>query len=149
MRNADHALLQVLEVVVRDRLTERAAELGQHLRKGLLDLQKKHGVIGDVRGRGLLQGIEIVAPEGSPLKGDKIGALVANLAMDMGLSCNIVNLDGFAGVFRIAPPLIVTTDELDIALKIMDKAFSTVLQKLRTESEAQLEDETHKPVSLD
>ena len=47
--------LKVLEIVVRDRLTERARELGEYLRAGLLALKQRHECIGDVRGRGLLR----------------------------------------------------------------------------------------------
>lgn len=117
----------MLEIVVRDNLTERAATLGKVLRQGLEALQAKHGVIGDLRGRGLLQGIEIVAPEGSSLTGPKLGGLVADRAMELGLSCNVVNLDGFAGVFRIAPPLTVSDEELAKGLELMDQAFGDVL----------------------
>lgn len=119
--------LQVLEIVTRDDLTARAAHLGQILRTGLVALQKKHGVIGDIRGRGLLQGIEIVTAKKSKLTGPKLGGLVADRAMDLGLSCNVVNLDRFVGVFRIAPPLTVTEEEVAKGLSIMDKAFADVL----------------------
>lgn len=52
--------------------------MGKLLREGLIKLRHKHGLIGDIRGRGLLQGIEIMAPKESNLKGDKLGALVAD-----------------------------------------------------------------------
>lgn len=91
---------QVMQIVMRDNLTERAARLGKVLRRGLLDIQAKHGIVADVRGRGLLQGIQVVAPKGSSVTGDKIGQLIGEKAMDLGLSCNIVNVKGFLGVFR-------------------------------------------------
>ncbi|KAM0748195.1 aminotransferase class-III [Meredithblackwellia eburnea MCA 4105] len=123
--------VKVLEIVVRDNLPARAAALGKVLRTGLLALQSKYPIIGDVRGRGLLQGIEIVAPPAkSNLTGDKIGAKVADLAMELGLSCNIVNLDGFAGVFRIAPPLTISDEDLAKGLEILDKAFQNVVADL-------------------
>ena len=52
--------LKVLEIVVRDRLTERAREMGDYLRAGLLALKQRHECIGDVRGRGLLVGLDLV-----------------------------------------------------------------------------------------
>lgn len=93
-------------------------------------LQAKHPVIGDIRGRGLLQGIEIISPAGCALSGDKLGARVADRAMELGLSCNVVNLEGFAGVFRIAPPLTVSDEELAKGLRIMDEAFADVLAQI-------------------
>lgn len=119
------------------------------MRQGLLALQDKHRAIADVRGRGLLQGIEITAPPGIELDGTKLGALVAHKAMDLGLSCNIVNLDGFAGVFRIAPPLIITEEELQRGLDILDDAFGQVLQELRKKDQSKVANGTHTPVSLD
>jgi 4-aminobutyrate aminotransferase-like enzyme len=145
----DRELGKVLEIVVRDDLTGRAKHLGGLLRKGLLALQDKHKAIADVRGRGLLQGIEITAPEGIDLPGDKLGALVAHKAMDLGLSCNIVNLDGFAGVFRIAPPLIITEEELQRGLDILDDAFGQILQELKNKDEKKVANGTHTPVNLD
>ena len=50
----------VLDVLIRDRLDERARELGDRLQGGLLELAERHKVIGDVRGRGLLVGLELV-----------------------------------------------------------------------------------------
>ena len=52
--------LKVLEVIARDQLTKYAAELGQHLANGLKAMQSRHECVGDVRGRGLLRGMEIV-----------------------------------------------------------------------------------------
>src|SRR5829696_5491670 len=52
--------LKVLEVVVRDKLAERARTLGEYLREGLLALKQRHACIGDVRGRGLLVGLDLV-----------------------------------------------------------------------------------------
>lgn len=141
--------MQVLEIVVRDDLTARAKHLGGLLRQGLLALQEKHRAISDVRGRGLLQGIEITAPSGIELDGTKLGALVAHKAMDLGLSCNIVNLDGFAGVFRIAPPLIISEEDLQRGLDILDDAFGQVLQGLKKADQAKIANGIHTPVNLD
>ena len=79
--------LKVLQIVVRDNLTQRATQLGEVLRQGLLDIKAKHPhLVADVRGRGLLQGIQVAAPPGSTASGDKIGALVGAKAMELGVS---------------------------------------------------------------
>ena len=49
--------------------------------------------------------------------------------MNNGLSCNIVSLPGMGGVFRLAPPVTVTADEIEEALQILDQSFGEVLTK--------------------
>nr|OQO22325.1 hypothetical protein B0A51_13042 [Rachicladosporium sp. CCFEE 5018] len=120
---------KVLEIVNRDDYCRKAAERGDQLRKGLLKLQEKYWCIGDVRGRGLLQGIEIIADAVTKSPGTDLGQCVSETAMRNGLSCNIVNLPGMGGVFRLAPPVTVTADEIDEALGILDNSFDEVLAK--------------------
>lgn len=119
---------KVLEIVQRDNICEKAAKRGTQLRQGLLKLQEKYWCIGDVRGRGLLQGIEIIADPHSRAPGSDLGQAVSDRAMACGLSCNIVNLPGMGGVFRLAPPVTVTAEEIDKGLRILDEAFDHVLK---------------------
>ena len=115
----------VLDVLTRDRLDLRARELGERLRGGLDELATRHPVIGDVRGRGLLVGLELVAgPDG--LDPDRLGAAVTSRCADLGLHMNIVQLPGMGGTFRIAPPLTATDTEIDRGLDILDTALSDV-----------------------
>src|SRR5690348_10576267 len=98
--------LKVIDVVERDGLARRAAALGQRLKEGLRSLQQKYDCIGDVRGRGLLLGMEF---EG--LGGDRkhsaraLSDAVTDNALRLGLSANIVRAGASEGVMRIAPPL--------------------------------------------
>lgn len=116
--------LTVLEVVARERLGERAAAAGERLRAGLLALQDRHECIGDVRGRGLLVGVEIVADRASKKPAPELGTAISRRGLDLGLSMNIVQLPSMGGVFRIAPPLTVSDDELDLGLSIIDQAIA-------------------------
>ena len=118
---------KVLEIVERDQMCQRAAERGQQLQDGLLRLQKKYDCIGDVRGRGLLQGIEIITDPVTKAPNPELGQAVSDRAMDIGLSCNIVRLPGMGGVFRLAPPVTVTAAEIEEGLEILDQAFGYVL----------------------
>ncbi|KAI9034859.1 aspartate aminotransferase family protein [Aspergillus affinis] len=118
---------KVLEVVERDNLCQWAVERGEQLRAGLLKLQSKYWCIGDVRGRGLLQGIEIIADAQTKAPGSDLGQEVSDRAMARGLSCNVVNLPGMGGVFRLAPPVTVRPDEIEEGLEILDEAFGYVL----------------------
>jgi 2,2-dialkylglycine decarboxylase (pyruvate) len=119
--------LTVLEVVERDGLAARAATAGEQLRQGLLALQQKHACIGDVRGRGLLLGLEIVADRASKSPAFALGAAITDQCMQRGLSMNIVKLPSLGGVFRIAPPLTVSDAELAQGLAILDEAIGAAV----------------------
>jgi 2,2-dialkylglycine decarboxylase (pyruvate) len=114
----------VLRVIERDGLVERSNTLGRHLRERLVDLQDRHDVIGDVRGRGLMQGIELVTDRATKAPADQLGQAVTAACLRLGLHMNIVQLPGMGGIFRIAPPLTISEDELDAGLDILDKALT-------------------------
>ena len=116
----------VLDVLTAERLDVRAGELGAYLRKGLLELAEKHPVIGDVRGRGLLVGLELVTDRETRVPADELGAAVTRRCLELGLHMNVVQLPGMGGVFRIAPPLTASPAELDLGLEILDEALSSV-----------------------
>ncbi|MCF6751032.1 aminotransferase class III-fold pyridoxal phosphate-dependent enzyme, partial [Escherichia coli] len=96
---------------------------GNRLRDGLLSLQQKFECVGDVRGRGLLLGLEIVVDRQSKTPGFELGARIMEETMRRGLSMNIVKLPSMGGVFRIAPPLTVSEAEIDRGLEIMSEAI--------------------------
>ena len=114
----------VLDVLIRDRLDLRARDLGDRLRGGLDELAGRHPVIGDVRGRGLLVGLELVDDGGADV--DKLGAAVTRRCAELGLHMNIVQLPGMGGTFRIAPPLTATDAQIDRGLAILDTALTDV-----------------------
>ena len=116
--------LKVLEIIVRDQLTQRAAELGEHLADGLREMQARHECVGDVRGRGLLRGMEIVQDRDSKNPAPDLGSRITSRCLDMGLSMNIANLSTLSSVFRIAPPLTISQSELESGLAILDEAIA-------------------------
>jgi len=119
--------LTVLTVVERDGLVERAALLGGRLGTRLAELRDRHEQVGDVRGRGLLQGIELVADKVSKAPADDLGAKVTAECLQRGLHMNIVQLPGMGGIFRIAPPLTITDADLDAGLDILSDALAACL----------------------
>jgi 2,2-dialkylglycine decarboxylase (pyruvate) len=121
----------VLRVIDRDGLVAAAATRGQRLRGGLIELQTRHECIGDVRGRGLLQGIELVTDRESKAPAEDLGRRVTDECLALGLHMNIVQLPGMGGVFRMAPPLTVSDDEIDLGLEILDKALSAATTTVR------------------
>lgn len=111
--------LTVLDVVGQDGLVERARHLGSRLHEGLSALRQRYECIGDLRGRGLFLGVEIVRDLHSKAPDHELGARIAAEAFRRGLNMNIVKLPGMGGVFRIAPPLTITEEEIDLGLKII------------------------------
>lgn len=115
--------LKVLDIVIRDQLVEKARALGQRLHVGLRVLQNQYGCIGDIRGRGLLAGIEIVGNRTTKEPAPALGKALAQRMRDFGLSTNLTAMSATARVFRIAPPLTITNEELELGLKLMEEAF--------------------------
>jgi 2,2-dialkylglycine decarboxylase (pyruvate) len=91
-----------------------------------LELQQRHECIGDVRGRGLLLGVEIVADRASRKPAPETGAAISRRCFELGLSMNIVQIPALGSVFRIAPPLTVTDAELDLGVEILGRAITDV-----------------------
>lgn len=120
---------KVLEIVERDDIPRKAAERGAQLHEGLIELQKKYWCIGEVRGRGLFQAIEIISHANTRAPGPELGQAVSDRALELGLSCNVVNLPGMGGVFRLAPPVTVTKEEITKGLWILGEAFRQVLEE--------------------
>jgi 2,2-dialkylglycine decarboxylase (pyruvate) len=119
--------LAVLEVLRRERLAERALQLGEQLEAGLRDLHQRYEVIGDVRGRGLLWGVELVSDRRSRRPNPELGGRITRRCLELGLSMNIVSLPGLASVWRIAPPLTATADQIDEGVSILDQAIRECL----------------------
>lgn len=114
---------KVIEIIVRDSLTERARELGVYMKDQLLTLKQRHEAIGDVRGRGLLLGVELVTDRRSKTPAHELGLAVSQRCLELGASLNI-GRRSLANIFRIAPPLIVKREQIDSAMSILDQALS-------------------------
>lgn len=115
--------LKVLEIVVRDNLVDHSRKLGVRLQDALRTLQSRYGCIGDVRGRGLMAGMEIVADRKEKTPAPELGSAVAQKMADLGLWAQLSTMPAFGGVFRICPPITVTEQELEEGLAIMERAF--------------------------
>ena len=117
--------LKVLEIVIRDKLTEQARTLGAHLRNGLLTLQQRHACIGDVRGRGLLAGLDLVQDRATEAPAPELAHRVARTCLELGMMTSVVR--GGLGIFRIAPPITISKEEIELALDIFDTAIRKCL----------------------
>jgi 4-aminobutyrate aminotransferase-like enzyme len=113
-----------IEVIEEENLVENARVMGNRLREGLNALKEKFPVIGDVRGMGLMQGMELVGDKKKPdVEGTK---RVMEITKKHGL---LVGKGGtFGNVLRVAPPLNVNKDQIDHALKVLDQSFGQLGQ---------------------
>jgi 2,2-dialkylglycine decarboxylase (pyruvate) len=123
--------LTVLDVVEREGLVARAASLGEQMRTRLWQMYERLDVVGDVRGRGLLQGLELVTDKASKAPADELGRAVTAAALERGLHVNIVQLPGMGGIFRIAPPLTIAEDELHAGLDMLEAAIEDARAQVR------------------
>ncbi len=122
--------LAVLETIEQEGLIERARELGAHLRKNLDSLQQRYEAIGDIRGKGLLLGIDLVKDRETREPHLELGDITTRRCMELGLSMNIKRRPERGAVWRIAPPLTVSVDELDRGTEILDQALREGLDEL-------------------
>jgi len=122
----------VLDVVLSEDLPGAARARGDQLIGGLRELQDRHEAIGDVRGMGLLVGVELVEDRDSRAPADALGRALTEECMRCGLSMNLVRGQsaGSANCLRMAPPLTVSEAEVDLALTVIDEALTTVTNEL-------------------
>jgi len=110
------AALATLEVIEREGLVEHAANLGEHALARLQAMKRRHPIIGDVRGRGLLLGIELVQDRQRKTPAAEAADRVLYRALARGLSFKTT----MGNVLTLTPPLVTTRAQLDEALDIVD-----------------------------
>jgi 4-aminobutyrate aminotransferase len=110
------AALATLEVIEREQLVDNAARVGAYALQRLHDMKRRHPLIGDVRGRGLLIGIELVAERDRKVPAADAAERVLYAALARGLSFKTT----FGNVLTWTPPLIVTLEQMGQALDILD-----------------------------
>ena len=112
----------VLEVIEKDNLQQNALKLGGHILAGLDKLKSKHKIIGDVRGKGLMLGVELVKDRATKEPAKAETAQVLEFAREMGLLLGKGGLWGQS--IRFAPPMCITKADADFILEVFDAAFS-------------------------
>jgi len=114
--------LAVLDVIEDDGLQENSRVLGGRFKAGLQRLQRSHPLIGDVRGMGLMLGVELVRDRGhkTPARDETLDVLEA--AREMGVLLGKGGLDG--NVLRIKPPMCIAAADVDFALEVLDRALT-------------------------
>jgi len=114
----------VLEVIEREKLQANSLKIGGHLFAGLEKLKARHNIIGDVRGKGLMLGIELVKDRASKEPAKAECAQVVEKCRDLGL---LLGKGGLWGqTIRFAPPMCVTQPDADFLLDVLDTALAGV-----------------------
>ena len=113
-------------VIEQENLAANAKTQGRRLRDGLLEMQKKHPIIGDVRGMGLMRGVELVENEPNRDRTPNPGA-VNRLFEETKKRGMLIGKGGLHGnVLRVSPPLTVNESEIDEALEIFEESFAAI-----------------------
>jgi 4-aminobutyrate aminotransferase-like enzyme len=116
--------LAVLDVVADEHLQQRALEVGDHLRSGLRKLQDEDASIGDVRGAGLMTGVELVSDPGARSPAPELANEVMNQMRDRGVLVGSTGPDD--NVLKIRPPLVVTIDDADQIVDTLEASLREV-----------------------
>jgi 4-aminobutyrate aminotransferase len=112
------AALTTIQIIEDEGLVGRAAELGAHAMNRMRDLMARSALVGDVRGRGLLFGVEIVADRDTKAPGNDIAERIYYRCLEAGLSFKISQ----GCVLTLSPPLVISRADLDRALDIVEAA---------------------------
>jgi alanine-glyoxylate transaminase/(R)-3-amino-2-methylpropionate-pyruvate transaminase len=114
----------VLEVIEKEKLQENSHKIGTHIKAGLEKLKAKHKIIGDVRGKGLMLGIEMVKDRETKEPAKAECAQVLESCREMGL---LIGKGGLWGqTIRFAPPMCINQADADFIIEVFDAAFSAL-----------------------
>jgi len=119
-------LSALIDIVKEERLVENATEVGTFFKARLKELQAKHSIIADVRGEGLMLGMEIVEDVASRRSAAELTLTIVALCKQKGVHLTYTY---FEPVLRIIPPLIITRKEVDFAISVLDEALTETMRK--------------------
>jgi 4-aminobutyrate aminotransferase len=120
------AALATLDVIEKEGLLRNSQEVGDHMQKRMANWPRKHRIVGDIRGRGLMIGVEIVKDQATREHGASERDRIVELAFERG----VLFLGCGPSTVRIAPPLIVTKEEADVAIDALEEAIASVEKSL-------------------
>ncbi len=120
------AALATLDVIEKEGLLRNAQEVGNHMMKRMADWPKKHKIVGDIRGRGLMIGVDIVKDQ----KTREYGSTERDRIVEEAFERGVLFLGCGPSTVRIAPALIVTKDEADVAVDVLEESIAAVEAKL-------------------
>lgn len=113
-----------MDIIKEENLVANAKNMGALLKDGLVQMMKKHSLIGDVRGRGLLLGVELVKDRNTKVHAIDEAVKFMDACKDRGLLLGKGGL--FGNVIRLAPPISINKERIHSMLQIMDEAFTAI-----------------------
>ncbi len=122
--------LAVLDTLEDEDLLARSRTMGAYLRGHMENLQQKYEAIGDIRGAGMLMGIELVTNRETRTPHHELGEITTKKCYEYGLSMNIKRRKERGSVWRIAPPLTISEAEIDRGIEILDRSLRESLDEL-------------------
>lgn len=123
--------LAVLDTLEDEDLLTRAKTTGAYLREQLDGLQQRYEAIGDIRGDGMLYGIELVKDRETREPHHELGEITTTKCYEYGLSMNIKRRKERGSVWRIAPPLTISEAEIDRGIEILDRSLRESLDEVK------------------
>ena len=118
------AALATFKVLEEEKLLENAKEVGDYLVAGMKKLQEKYEVIGDVRGKGLVIGMELVKDRESREPAADLAAMMSYRSYELGLLYYYAGIH--SNVLEFTPPLVITKEDADKALEILDRSLEDI-----------------------
>jgi alanine-glyoxylate transaminase/(R)-3-amino-2-methylpropionate-pyruvate transaminase len=116
-----------MDIIKEENQIANAKAMGKLLMDGCKELMKSHNLIGDVRGRGLMIGVELVKDRTSKAYATEEAVAIMDLCKSKGLLIGKGGL--FGNVLRIAPPLSINKEEVGFMLKVLAESFAEVEKK--------------------
>ena len=118
---ASAAVSAVVDIMRREKLEENAQRMGAVMKSRLLEMQEKSPYVGEVRGMGLVMGVELVRDRKTKEPAPDLTRKLIDQAAELGLLMGSVGV--FGNVIRVAPPLVISEDEANESLDIFEKAL--------------------------
>ena len=116
------AALATLEVIEKENLLENSAKVGKHILTRMADWPSRHKLVGDVRGRGLMIGVDIVKDQNTK----DYAALERDRIVEMAFEKGVLFLGCGPSTIRVCPPLVVTHEEADVAVDVLEECITAV-----------------------
>jgi 4-aminobutyrate aminotransferase-like enzyme len=117
--------LAAVEIIVKEKLAENSARIGTRMLAALKELQQKYRFIGDVRGRGLMIGVELVADQKTK---EPLASAITRALFHEALERGLITMS-YSHVIRINPPLVITEEEAMRGVDILDASFAAIARR--------------------
>jgi 4-aminobutyrate aminotransferase-like enzyme len=123
---SSRAAKAAIEIIQRENLVENSARLGERMQQAFVDMQSRYPQLGDIRGQGLVLGLELVQDPGTKEPAPELAQAVVNAAWQRGLVM-IAPIGMYGNVLRVAPPLVISEEQVDESLGLFEDALQAAL----------------------